>query len=137
MVEAGIPAPPELTQDDRTMAIFAHVLQVVGWWIAPLIIFLVKRDSLFVKFHALQALILQLCLMVLWIIGMVVFFCGDVRFHADEWGAATRWSAAPSVRAVSSVLAQCHGRVGFGAGAGDCVRYEGGPRRMGWLSCPR
>ena len=61
------------------MAILAHVLQIVGWWIAPLIIFLVKRESLFVKFHALQALILQICLMVLWTIGMMVFFATMFR----------------------------------------------------------
>ena len=35
-------AGPELTQDERTMATLAHVLQIVGMWIAPLIIFLVK-----------------------------------------------------------------------------------------------
>ncbi|MGA2372217.1 MAG: DUF4870 domain-containing protein [Candidatus Korobacteraceae bacterium] len=63
----------EITQDDRTMATLAHVLQVVCWWIAPLIILLLKRDSLFVKFHALQALILQICLAILWMAGMMVF----------------------------------------------------------------
>ena len=55
------------------MATLAHALQVVGWWIAPLIIFLVKRESLFVRFHALQALILQICLAVLWMFGITVF----------------------------------------------------------------
>jgi hypothetical protein len=39
----------EITQDDRTMAILSHVLQLVGWWIAPLIIFLLKRGSRFVS----------------------------------------------------------------------------------------
>jgi uncharacterized protein len=63
----------EVTQDDRTMATLAHVLQVVAWWIAPLVILVIKRDSPFVRFHALQALILQICLAVLWMIGVVVF----------------------------------------------------------------
>jgi uncharacterized protein len=58
----------EINQDERTLAILAHVLQVVGWWIAPLIIFVIKRDSRFVSFHALQALLLQ----VLYMIGMGV-----------------------------------------------------------------
>jgi len=49
----------ETTQDERTMAALAHVLQLVGGWIAPLIIFLVKRNSRFVSFHALQVLLLQ------------------------------------------------------------------------------
>ncbi|MFZ0479207.1 MAG: hypothetical protein WAL71_08660 [Terriglobales bacterium] len=38
-----------ITQDERTMATLAHVLQVVGWWIAPLIIFLVQLKSRFVS----------------------------------------------------------------------------------------
>ena len=56
------------------MGVLAHVLQIVGWWIAPLIIFLIKRESKFVSFHALQALLLQIAHMlsaavfvVLWI----------------------------------------------------------------------
>jgi uncharacterized membrane protein len=65
------PSPAyEVTQDDRTMAILAHVLQIVAWWIAPLIILVIKRDSPFVKFHAL---ILQVCLAILWMIGIMVF----------------------------------------------------------------
>ena len=61
------------------MAVLAHVLQVVGWWIAPLIIFLTKRESRFVSFHALQALLLQIAYMALsaafmglWFVGMFV-----------------------------------------------------------------
>lgn len=64
-----------ITQDERTMATLAHALQVAGWWIAPLIIFLVNRKSRFVSFHALQALLLQIAnlivmagLMVLWFV---------------------------------------------------------------------
>ena len=53
------------SQDERTMAILAHVLQLVGWWIAPLIIFLVKRESKIMSFHALQTLLLQIVYMVL------------------------------------------------------------------------
>jgi len=49
----------ETTQDERTTGTLAHVLQLVGGWIAPLIIFLVKRNSRFVSFHALQVLLLQ------------------------------------------------------------------------------
>ena len=41
------------------MAVLAHALQIVGIWIAPLVIFLVKRQSRFVSFHALQALLFQ------------------------------------------------------------------------------
>jgi len=64
------------TQDERTMAILAHVLQIVGWWIAPLIIFLVKRESRFTSFHALQALFLQILYMFLMGMFMVVWIAG-------------------------------------------------------------
>ena len=68
---AGEPVP---TQDERTMATLAHVLQLVGWFIAPLIIFFIKRESRFVSFHALQAVFLQLVYMVVWICFMVLWF---------------------------------------------------------------
>jgi uncharacterized Tic20 family protein len=63
------PNPTEPTPDEKTMAIFAHVLQLFGGWIGPLVIFLIKRQSRFVSFHALQALLLQVVL----VIGMIVF----------------------------------------------------------------
>lgn len=62
-VETPIPQQPafyEPTQDERTFATLAHALQMAGWWIAPLIILLSKSYSRFVKFHALQALLLQI-----------------------------------------------------------------------------
>jgi uncharacterized membrane protein len=62
-----------VTQDERTMGTLAHVLQVVGWWIAPLIIFLVKRDSKFVSFHALQALFLQIIYLIVGMIFMIAW----------------------------------------------------------------
>ncbi len=64
----------EPTQDEKTMAIFAHVFQLFGGWIAPLIIFLVKRQSRFVSFHALQALLLQIVHLVIVIVFMMVWF---------------------------------------------------------------
>ncbi len=63
-----------VTQDERTMGTLAHVLQLVGWWIAPLVIFLVKRQSRFVSFHALQALLLQIIYMLLGFAVMVAWF---------------------------------------------------------------
>jgi uncharacterized membrane protein len=66
--------PAETTQDERTFAVLAHALQMTGWWIAPLVIFLTKRQSRFVAFHALQALFLQLSFMVIGVVGMVLWF---------------------------------------------------------------
>jgi uncharacterized membrane protein len=62
------------TSDERTMATLAQVLQLVGGWIAPLVIFLVKRSSRFVSFHALQVLLLQVLYLFLMMIMMGVFF---------------------------------------------------------------
>ncbi len=56
------------------MATLAHALQLVGWFIAPLVILLIKRDSRFVSFHALQALLLQVVYMICWGLIMAVFF---------------------------------------------------------------
>jgi uncharacterized membrane protein len=68
------PALIQPTLDERTMAILAHMLQIVGLWIAPLIIFVVKRESRFVSFHALQALLLQVAYMFLMGLGVVFWF---------------------------------------------------------------
>ena len=73
----NIPPLEETTSDERTFGALAHALQLVGWWIAPLVIFIVKRKSRFVSFHALQALLLQLSLLLLWI-GIMVFFFASI-----------------------------------------------------------
>ena len=69
------PATPSVvTDDEKTFASLAHALQVVGWWIAPLIIFAVKRQSKFVSFHALQALLLQAIMLIVWFGMMATWF---------------------------------------------------------------
>jgi uncharacterized membrane protein len=77
-----------VTQDERTMATLAHALQVVGWWIAPLIIFLIHRKSRFVSFHALQALLLQIVYMVLMgacaVLWFVVIFSTVLHSSAEK-----------------------------------------------------
>jgi uncharacterized Tic20 family protein len=75
-----------ITSDERTMAILAHVLQIVGWWIAPLIILLVKKDSKFTSFHALQALFLQILYMLLMGVFMVAWIAAVVVMvaHAPQ-----------------------------------------------------
>jgi len=65
---------PEPTQDERSMAFLAHLLQVFAGFIAPLVIFCIKQDSRFVKFHALQSLIWQFCYMALFFGGFFLFF---------------------------------------------------------------
>jgi uncharacterized membrane protein len=73
-----------VTSDERTMGTLAHVLQLVGGWIAPLVIFLVKRSSRFVSFHALQALLLQglhFLFTMLVVGGFLVFVFAGIAFH--------------------------------------------------------
>ena len=85
-----------VTQDDRTMGTLAHLLQLVTAWMGPLVIFFVKRDSPFVKFHALQALILQVCLMAFWIAGVVVFMVSMFATVAQS-GGSTHNAPPPAV----------------------------------------
>lgn len=65
-----------LAQNERNMAMLAHILQPVGWWIAPLIILVMKRESRFTSFHALQALLLQI-LYLIFVIGFMVVWFGS------------------------------------------------------------
>jgi uncharacterized protein len=67
------PIEAATTPDERTMATLAHVLQLVGGWIAPLVIFLVKRPSRFISFHALQVLLLQAIYLLVMIAVMLLF----------------------------------------------------------------
>jgi uncharacterized membrane protein len=64
----------DTTPDERTMATLAHALQLIGSWIAPLIIFLIRRRSRFVSFHALQALILQIIHTIIVVVLMMLWF---------------------------------------------------------------
>jgi uncharacterized membrane protein len=63
----------EPTQDDRTMATLAHALGILGF-IAPLVIFLVKRQSRFVSFHALQSLLWHIAYIAIAMVFMVLWF---------------------------------------------------------------
>lgn len=50
---------PEITAEEKQWAMFAHIGACVGFW-APLIIFFVKGDSAYVKYHAMQAIVVSL-----------------------------------------------------------------------------
>jgi uncharacterized protein len=67
------------TQDERTMAMLAHALQLVAGFLAPLIIFVLRPNSRFVRFHALEALLYQglyalvvVGLVAVWIVTVIV-----------------------------------------------------------------
>lgn len=49
------------TQDEKTMAVLAHILTLVAGFIAPLVVFLVKKDeSDYVREHAAESLNFQI-----------------------------------------------------------------------------
>src|SRR6266404_5500725 len=70
-VVAGLEAP---TEDERTMAMLAHLLMAFTGFIGPLVIFCVKQNSRFVRFHSLQALIWHAIYLGLSFVFMAVFF---------------------------------------------------------------
>jgi hypothetical protein len=68
------PADLPPTEDERLFAMLAHLLQLFAGFIPPLVIFLVKKQSRFVAFHALQALLWQIAYFLLIMLGMAIFF---------------------------------------------------------------
>lgn len=55
----------QVTENERMLAILSHVLTLVAWLFAPLVIYLVKKDeSPFVRDHAKESLNFQLTLMI-------------------------------------------------------------------------
>ncbi|MFT3703378.1 MAG: DUF4870 domain-containing protein [Agriterribacter sp.] len=64
----GIPDIPP-TSDEKTMALLSHILAIITWFIAPLIIYLIKKDeSKFVAQHARESLNFQITLCIAFIV---------------------------------------------------------------------
>jgi uncharacterized Tic20 family protein len=82
----------EPTQDERNMATLAHALSILGF-IAPLVIFLIKRPSRFVSFHALQALLWHVAYFAFTGVLLVTWFC--TIFLTIAHTAATKATAPP------------------------------------------
>jgi uncharacterized Tic20 family protein len=73
------PALGNPTSDEKTMAILSHVLCVLVGFLAPLVIYLVKKDeSAYVRAHAKESLNFQLTMLcawiALWILTMILTF---------------------------------------------------------------
>jgi uncharacterized protein len=66
--------PTTPTADERTLAMLAELLQLFSWLIGPLIIYFAKRDSPFVRFHAMQAVLWQTLSMILYMVGFGLMF---------------------------------------------------------------
>jgi len=68
---AAMPVP---TQDERTMALLVNVLAIFSSFLAPLIFYLVKKDSRFVSFYSLQALFWHAAYAMIFFVGMIIAF---------------------------------------------------------------
>src|SRR5260221_14749850 len=80
-VVAGLEAP---TEDERTMAMLAHLLMAFTGFIGPPVIFCVKQNSRFVRFHSLQALIWHAIYLGVIFAFMAVFFWGVGRIRVSN-----------------------------------------------------
>jgi len=61
--------------DEKTFAILAHILTIVSSFIAPLVIYLLKKDeSPYVAEHAKEALNFQITMFVLYLISFILVF---------------------------------------------------------------
>lgn len=62
------------TQEEKTMALIAHFGAIFTWILAPLVVYLVKKDeSKYVAFHALQALYFSIATSVILMITIPLF----------------------------------------------------------------
>lgn len=61
------------TSDERTLAILAHILTIISSFIAPLVIYLLKKDeSTFVSEHAKESLNFQITMFILYMISFAL-----------------------------------------------------------------
>ena len=66
---------PSLSPDERMMAMLAHILAIFTGFIAPLVIYLIRKDqSRFVAFHAMQSLMLVGAYIVIMIVLYILVF---------------------------------------------------------------
>jgi len=74
VVQAPAPqAAGELTSDDKTMAMLAHLLGIVVGFVGPLIIWLIKKDqSKFVDYHGKEALNFQITVLIGYIVSSIL-----------------------------------------------------------------
>ena len=64
----GEESMPAITpsSDEKTLAILSHIITVISWFIAPLIIYLLKKDeSPYVRDHAKESLNFQITMFII------------------------------------------------------------------------
>lgn len=68
---AALPVP---TEDEKSLAMLNYILSIFSGWLAPLIIWIIKRESKFVAFHAAQTLFWHLAYLLLTMVAMAVIW---------------------------------------------------------------
>lgn len=95
-------APYAPTQDEKMTAMVVYILQIFTWFVGPLVIYFVKRDSRFVAFHALQGLIFQGCMLSLSAL-MVIVWVVFIVWTAVTEGSSGHTSNGPPLAFLISV----------------------------------
>lgn len=61
------------SQDEKTMALLSHILTIIGGFLAPLIIYLLKKDeSTFISDHAKESLNFQITLFLAYVVCIIL-----------------------------------------------------------------
>lgn len=63
----------EISSDDRLFAVFAHLGTIIGGFLVPLVIWLIKKDdSKFVDYHGKEALNFQITIFIGYVVGGIL-----------------------------------------------------------------
>jgi uncharacterized Tic20 family protein len=84
----GVPYGPgqQVTSEDTTWAMMSYLGMVVVGFLAPLIIYFVKkRESAFTRFHAAQALNYQITILIHLLVMAAVFVPPAIVFEQPAW----------------------------------------------------
>jgi hypothetical protein len=129
------PALPVPTQDERTMALLVNVLAMVSSFLAPLIFYLVKKDSRFVSFYSLQVLIWHAAYALIFFLGMIIAMI--FMFSTNRDTPTQRSGSGASVGLFQRIrvgLAWGNGRMGLEPRSRNCLCDQGESGGMGTFS---
>lgn len=114
---AAAPTQAAPTQDERSMAMLAHVLMIFTGFVGPLIIWLIRKQSKYVSFHALQALCYQVAL------GLLVFVLIIAAILTAVGGAASagQQGGNPAAGIVAMLFFGAVWLVAMGGGLGSLI----------------
>ncbi|NLQ21237.1 DUF4870 domain-containing protein, partial [Streptococcus pneumoniae] len=62
------------TSEEKTLALLSHVLSLIAGFIAPLVVYLIKKESPYVQAHAKESLNFQLTLLIAYIVCFILMF---------------------------------------------------------------